>query len=1140
MVCGLEVILEGQLSPTMSPPMCSSQLLTPLPFSHCRWHSRRLFNSQPSPRSHSQRPEIPSQKTTLPSGGGGGQEPSLNRRHRRRGRLPPSRRRIARQPAETGEEVRDRWSRDSAERGARGEARRGAAGRRHRGWEFGDAPWGGQECAGAEGASGSLRSSGTGGPRGGQPTGTATAEPGSESAAERQPATRRRCPTADMAEPLLRKTFAKLRARRRKSLKGGRSEDSEIPETAAVATNGDGVQAAKCAIGEARSDRISGVGSCRSPGVPVPSCGADGGTDSTNRATCTSGLAQSSGPEQDIHPARKTRNTAEEGEIWYNPIPEDEDIVPVARRPGTSKAQWYVEVPCPKEAETAGGARKPSCVGTSGGTETMLEPRAVRCPAESSPPKHRAPSVTATGVSWSCSQQGSSAQKPRHSDGAADAQMESSQGPAPSPRPAKKSAAAHRSLSDRVKSPGTVRKLSMRMRKLPELRRKLSLRGTSRSGRQEREGGGESGRACAPPAPPSSGPALPASDRNVICRYHLDTSVSARGNCPRPKKQRGPRSLTKLGYLSDGDSPELVAKAEKPSTRWHPGLDTGSFRPYGGGEHPRCLQYLSGLINIRLFGIEGVRLPRPGLRDIFCTIQVDSVSKARTALLTCQDPFLSLDHTFNIELEHSQQLKLLVFTWDPSSCRNRICCHGTALLPPLFKGARTHQLAMQLEPRGVLYLKVSLVEVWEVPACCADEHREPRVFKVELSELVGREHSGVNVPLLIQKCVSEIEKRGLKAVGLYRLCGSAAVKKELRDSFERDSASVDLSEEIYPDINVITGILKDYLRELPSPLITKTLYDVVLETTATWPLKMSNGVPDASLCSVNTVALLNCLPQAEKATLTLLLDHLSLVASLQESNKMTCQNLAVCFGPVLLGQKQETSQQGSCTFSHSKELANALDFKRHIEVLHYLLQLWPSDRIKEKRDMSMEQPNLANRLRPRPQIPAVSPAAEEVVCRNRVGRSASSSRYRHAGDWSSCGRNYLRPGNDQKVDDRGQFTKLGTNVLGSPASTDTQDSSSRLTDTKDGGSRQTDTQDGGSRLMDKQDGGSNPTSGRNYDLYPVNGQGDSLFPDNSQGSSLFSDGGELDFESSLGGRTKEFDSLIADIERELAKKIIFL
>lgn len=44
-----------------------------------------------------------------------------------------------------------------------------------------------------------------------------------------------------------------------------------------------------------------------------------------------------------------------------------------------------------------------------------------------------------------------------------------------------------------------------------------------------------------------------------------------------------------------------------------------------------------------------------------------------------------------------------------------------------------------------------------------------------------------------------------QVVGLYRLCGSAAVKKELREAFERDSHGVELCENTYPDVNVITG-----------------------------------------------------------------------------------------------------------------------------------------------------------------------------------------------------------------------------------------------------------------------------------------------------------------------------------------------
>lgn len=53
--------------------------------------------------------------------------------------------------------------------------------------------------------------------------------------------------------------------------------------------------------------------------------------------------------------------------------------------------------------------------------------------------------------------------------------------------------------------------------------------------------------------------------------------------------------------------------------------------------------------------------------------------------------------------------------------------------------------------------------------------------------------------LIMCLCVCQV-------VGLYRLCGSAAVKKELRDWFERNSSAVCLSEDLYPDINVITGM----------------------------------------------------------------------------------------------------------------------------------------------------------------------------------------------------------------------------------------------------------------------------------------------------------------------------------------------
>ncbi|XP_075302125.1 rho GTPase-activating protein SYDE1 isoform X2 [Opisthocomus hoazin] len=657
-----------------------------------------------------------------------------------------------------------------------------------------------------------------------------------------------------------------------------------------------------------------------------------------------------------------------EGEIWYNPIPEDEDP-----QLGNSRKMWSRGS---RDGESGRGGESPPKTGREDpsrgglGTAEGPGPRSSTAPALPAAGRGEEPGASRTQACGKmpipCVSSGTGLTTPS---------------PPASPKKG-------RSLT-KVKSPGTVRRLSMKMKKLPELRRKLSLR-------SPRPRGQEGGTSPSETRKESS---------NVISRYHLDSSVASRPALPRAK------AAGKGGYLSDGDSPELPAKA---GARAEPedgenGLDVGAFRPYSCGETPpRCGQQISGLVSVHLHGVRDLKPPRAEAREVFCVLQVDAANRARTALLPCKTAFLGLNHTFNLELEGARHLKVIVFSWDPTTCRNRLCCHGTVVLPHIFRGCRAQQLAVRLQPRGVLYSKFTLVEQWENPG-----EREPRVFGVELGQLVEREKTATKVPLLIQKCVAEIEKRGLKVVGLYRLCGSAAVKKELRDAFERDSAAVTLSEQLYPDINVITGILKDYLRELPTPLITPTLYHVVLEAMAKRPPRTLPGERDA-------VTLLDCLPDVEKATLTRLLDHLSLVASFHDFNRMNSQNIAVCFGPVLLNQNQELRRSGTGTrsYAHCEDIASAVDFKRHIEVLHYLLQAWPAPRSAPAPQLWEEaQPSCPHRRGPPLRLDLLESA---VVARHRPRGPESPPSNRYAGDWSVCDHQFLLvpgPGGDADYDE---------------------------------------------------------------------------------------------------------------------------
>ncbi|XP_060038303.1 rho GTPase-activating protein SYDE1 isoform X2 [Erinaceus europaeus] len=246
-----------------------------------------------------------------------------------------------------------------------------------------------------------------------------------------------------------------------------------------------------------------------------------------------------------------------------------------------------------------------------------------------------------------------------------------------------------------------------------------------------------------------------------------------------------------------------------------------------------------------------------------------------------------------------------------------------------------------------------------------------------------------------------------KVVGLYRLCGSAAVKKELRKAFEQDSAAVSLSEGLHPDIHVITGILKDYLRELPTTLITPPLYQAVLEA-------MARGPPSRAPPSTeSTRALLGCLPEVERATLTFLLDHLRLVSSFHAHNRMTPQNLAVCFGPVLLPARQAPSRPRIHGSGSGPGLASAdVDFKRHIEVLHYLLRAWPDPQ--RPPEASEAASALSPEARPPLHLPLAGPDGVVTRTRDRGGPESPPSN-RYAGDWSVCGRDFL-PGPEDAGD----------------------------------------------------------------------------------------------------------------------------
>nr|CAA21413.1 EG:23E12.2 [Drosophila melanogaster] len=155
-------------------------------------------------------------------------------------------------------------------------------------------------------------------------------------------------------------------------------------------------------------------------------------------------------------------------------------------------------------------------------------------------------------------------------------------------------------------------------------------------------------------------------------------------------------------------------------------------------------------------------------------------------------------------------------------------------------------------------------------------------------------------------CIREVERRGMLEVGCYRVSGSASDLAKLKKAFESGEymALMDAyeAEQLLREVDIhsVTGILKTFLRELPEALFTDQLYPRFFDTFSAF----SNNNESTRINELLKV--FEELPQANKASITSILDHLIRVHEKETDNKMSLHNLAMVFGPTLLrpGQTQ--------------------------------------------------------------------------------------------------------------------------------------------------------------------------------------------------------------------------------------------
>ncbi|XP_053739340.1 rho GTPase-activating protein 21 isoform X1 [Synchiropus splendidus] len=153
------------------------------------------------------------------------------------------------------------------------------------------------------------------------------------------------------------------------------------------------------------------------------------------------------------------------------------------------------------------------------------------------------------------------------------------------------------------------------------------------------------------------------------------------------------------------------------------------------------------------------------------------------------------------------------------------------------------------------------------------------------------------VPLLVELCCTVVEERGLEYTGIYRVPGNNASISSMQEELNsKGMTDIDIQEDKWRDLNVISSLLKSFFRKLPEPLFTNEKYNEFIE---------ANRTEDSVVRLKELKRLIYELPDHHFETLKFLCAHLKKVSDNCEKNKMEPRNLAIVFGPTLVRTSED-------------------------------------------------------------------------------------------------------------------------------------------------------------------------------------------------------------------------------------------
>ncbi|KAM3719677.1 GEM-interacting protein [Dirofilaria immitis] len=302
----------------------------------------------------------------------------------------------------------------------------------------------------------------------------------------------------------------------------------------------------------------------------------------------------------------------------------------------------------------------------------------------------------------------------------------------------------------------------------------------------------------------------------------------------------------------------------------------------------------------------------------------------------------------NIEIARSHTLQR---TRQPTKCAH---CETLSLLSTI-----------QCSKCGMTWHKSCLPRITvscdQNPKSFSDSSRRTSVFGVPLSNQLNG-HSRL-VPFVLERCVDELQKRGLKVKGIYRTCGVKSKIEQICEDFERTKSGSEVDLSSYHPMN-IASVVKLYLRKLPEPLLTHELYDEWIS------LAEKNLIEEDLEIVVHIRSLIKKLPAKNMDVLQFLLLHLKRVTWFEMDNLMTASNLGAVITPSMIWKHPSPSS----TYNNNSFLSNAHLMSKAVElIIKHAFEVFNVDIAEDRRIFFQQYPDAVDSL-------SVDPELDDRLC----------------------------------------------------------------------------------------------------------------------------------------------------------------